>query len=179
MPLPKESTGTIDDIYALPDGQRAEIINGVWYDMAPPSRLHQQIVQYLSMSIGNHVKAHGGSCQVYPAPFAVFLFADDTTYVEPDVSVVCNLDKLDDRGCTGAPDIAIEVVSESSRTHDNLVKLNAYRDAGVREYWIVDPRRKLTKVISFHPEDYRDYAFGEPANSSVLEGLTLDFAEFA
>ena len=93
---------TIDDIYALPDGQRAELIDGQMYMMAPPSRRHQQILLSLSRRIADYIDKKGGSCEVDIAPFAVFLNADDKNYVEPDISVICSADKLTDKGCTGA-----------------------------------------------------------------------------
>ena len=104
MPLTQKSTYTTDDIYALPEGQRAELINGVIYEMAPPNRIHQEIVMNFSAAIHDYIKNNHGNCKVYPAPFAVFLNADDKTYVEPDISVICDPSKLDDRGCNGAPD---------------------------------------------------------------------------
>ena len=79
---------TIDDIYRLPEGQRAELIDGRLFMMASPSRRHQEIVHFLDRTIGNYVQSKRGECKVYPAPFAVFLNADDTVYVEPDVSVI-------------------------------------------------------------------------------------------
>ena len=88
MPMPQEKIYTTEDIYALPDGQRAELIDGRIYDMAPPSFRHQKILMELSAAIHRHIKSHGGSCEVLPAPFAVFLNKDDLNYVEPDISVV-------------------------------------------------------------------------------------------
>ena len=82
MPLLKTTTHTIDDIYALPDGQRAELIDGQIYNMAPPSPLHQELVMELSASLRNYIKKKGGNCKVYPAPFAVFLNQDNSNYVE-------------------------------------------------------------------------------------------------
>ena len=104
MPLPQERTYTIEDIYALPDGQRAELIDGKMYMMAPPRRIHQELVGQFTKIIGQYIDAHGGLCKIYPAPFAVFLNADDRNYVEPDISVVCDRNKLDEYGCSGAPD---------------------------------------------------------------------------
>ena len=105
MSLPQKKGYTVADIYNLPDGERAELIDGQIYDMTPPPmRVHQKIVIELSVIISNYIKENGGSCEVYPAPFAVFLNRDDKTYVEPDISVICDKDKLSDRGCEGAPD---------------------------------------------------------------------------
>lgn len=152
MPLLKNDIYTIDDIYALPEGQRAELIDGQIYDMAPPSPLHQELVQQLSRTIGNYIENKNGSCKVYPAPFAVFIKDDATNYVEPDISVICNKDKISHRGCEGAPDFIIEIVSPSSRKMDYSSKNALYSDAGVREYWIVDPARERTTVYRYEQD---------------------------
>ena len=99
MALSKEESYTIEDIYALPDGERAELIDGHIYYMAPPTYKHQKIVMELSASIRNYIKQHKGSCEVIPAPFAVHLDEASNTYVEPDISVICDKNKLDDNGC--------------------------------------------------------------------------------
>ena len=113
MPILKKSRYTIKDIYALPEGERAELINGRIYAMAPPNRLHQKLVMELSHIIKSYIEKNNGECEVYPSPFAVFLNKDEKTYVEPDISVIRDKDKLNDRGCAGAPDFVIEVVSKS------------------------------------------------------------------
>lgn len=152
MPLPKSNTYTIDDIYALPEGQRAELIDGQIYDMAPPSPMHQKLVYQLSRTIGNYIEKKGGSCEVYPAPFAVFVKEDDTNYVEPDISVICDKNKISNRGCEGAPDFVIEIVSPSSRKMDYSTKNALYADSKVREYWIVDPARERTTVYRYEDD---------------------------
>ena len=152
MPLPKNNSYTIEDIFALPEGKRAELIDGQIYDMAPPSPFHQKLVMELSATIRNYIRAKGGSCEVYPAPFAVFLNKDTQNYVEPDISVICDVDKIDHKGCNGAPDFIIEIVSPSSQRMDYLTKLLKYRSAGVREYWIVNPVTKTVQVYSFDKE---------------------------
>ena len=125
MPLLKTTTHTIDDIYALPDGQRAELIDGQIYNMAPPAPLHQELVMELSASLRNYIKKKGDNCKVYPAPFAVFIKDDDSNYVEPDISIVCNSNKISHRGCEGAPDFIIEIVSPSSRKMDYSTKMRS------------------------------------------------------
>ena len=144
---------TIEDIYALPDGQRAELIDGDMYMMSPPSRMHQKLVHQLDKVIGNYIDSHQGRCEVYPAPFAVFLNADNHTYVEPDLSIICDKTKLDDRGCNGAPDWVIEIVSYNSQRMDYMTKLFKYRDAGVREYWIVNPEKETILTYFFESEE--------------------------
>ena len=152
MPLLKNDIYTIEDIYALPEGRRAELINGHIYDMAPPSPLHQALVQQLSRTIGNYIESKSGTCKVYPAPFAVFIKDDDTNYVEPDISVICDKSKISNRGCEGAPDFVIEIVSPSSRKMDYSLKNTLYSDANVREYWIVDPARERTTVYRYEQD---------------------------
>lgn len=152
MPLPKSDDYTIDYIYSLPEGQRAELIDGVVYDMAPPSRIHQKIQHALAWSIETHIRKNNGSYEVYPAPFAVFLNGDDKTYVEPDISVICDNSKLNDKGCNGAPDFIIEIVSPGSRKMDYRTKMTLYADAGVREYWIADPEKERTTVYRYEKD---------------------------
>lgn len=128
--LKKQTVYTISDIYALPDGERAELIDGQIYNMAPPGRLHQKISWKLHQAIANYIDSRNGLCEVYAAPFAVFLNDDDINYVEPDLSVIGDLSKLDDKGCHGAPDWVIEIVSSGSRSRDYMTKLFKYRTSG-------------------------------------------------
>lgn len=176
--LRKKEYHTIEDIYALPDGERAELIDGQIYDMAPPSRTHQRISSYLHNEIYNHMKKNGGSCEVYAAPFAVFLNEDDTIYLEPDISVICDLSKLDEKGCHGAPDWVIEIVSPGSKQMDYFKKLFLYRNAGVREYWIVDPTKKHMTVYRFEQETMEQYSFGEDAPVGIFEDFRIRLAIF-
>ena len=178
MPLPKDQTYTIEDIYALPDGQRAELIDGQLYMMAPPNRKHQKLVGEFYRSISNYIHNNHGSCEVYPAPFAVFLNADDKTYVEPDISVICDRNKLDDRGCKGAPDWIIEIVSPSSRRMDYRSKHNLYGDAGVREYWIVDPEKERVTVYHYEEDDAPTiFLFTQPIPVGTFEGFQVTVAD--
>lgn len=178
MSLPKEDIYTTKDIYALPDGERAELIDGKIYDMTPPNRLHQKIVTRLSGIIDRYISEYNGACEVYASPFAVFLNEDDKTYVEPDVSIICDRNKLDDKGCNGAPDWIIEVVSPSSQRMDYLTKLFKYRTAGVREYWIVDPAQERVQVYSFdEQEDFMQYSFDDDIPVGIYDGFTIKITE--
>lgn len=170
---------TIDDIYALPDGERAELIDGRIYDMAPPTRKHQRIAGELFALIREYIKAGNGSCEVDIAPFAVFLNKDDSNYVEPDISVICDKSKLTDKGCFGAPDWIIEIVSPGSRRVDYHMKLFKYRSAGVREYWIVDPEKYRIFVYNFELEDTIDYAFSDSIKAGIYDDLYIDFSGIA
>lgn len=176
MPLPKH-VYTAEDYWNLPDGVRAELIDGELWGLASPSRKHQEIVMEVSSGLKSFIESHGGSRKVYPAPFAINLFDDDSTFVEPDVTVICDCSKLSDRGCEGAPDLAVEVISPSSREMDYLSKLNLYREAGVLEYWICDPLRERTLVYSFVEEEPRSiYPFAEPVVSALFPGFSIDLS---
>jgi Uma2 family endonuclease len=174
MAIAKEDVYTIEDIYALPDGQRAELIDGQMHMMTPPNRLHQKLINEISYHINHYIKEHHGSCEVYPAPFAVFLGADNRTYVEPDISVICDKDKLDARGCSGAPDWIIEVISPSTQHMDYGTKLFLYRSAGVREYWIVNPVKKAVNVYNFETDGHNClYSFDDNIPVGIYENLTI------
>ena len=179
MPLPREQVYTTDDIYALPDGERAELIDGQIYMMGTPSRIHQKLVGQLSRIIGNYIESNHGSCEIYPAPFAVFIKKDDKNYVEPDISVICDKSKLSDRGCEGAPDFIIEIVSPSSRRMDYYKKCTLYAESGVREYWIVDPKRETVLCYFFEGEDYPHmYTFDDIIPVMIYDGkLEINFAD--
>lgn len=177
MPLPKERLYTIEDIYALSDGERAELIDGQIYYMAPPSRKHQGIVGELFAAIRDYIRKNNGSCRIYPAPFAVFLSKDDTTYVEPDISVICDSKKLNDKGCSGAPDWIIEIVSSGSRRMDYYTKLFKYRSTGVREYWIVDPDKNEITVWDFEGDDVEEYTFHDIIHAHIYNDLAVDFSK--
>ena len=177
--LAQERIYTIDDIYSLPDGERAELIDGRIYYMAPPNRKHQTIARELFSTVSSYIRSKGGVCEPLFAPFAVFLNEDDTNYVEPDISVICDPDKLNDKGCFGAPDWIIEIVSPSSRRMDYFTKLFKYRTAGVREYWIVDPDRKRIVVYDFESEDTKDYSFSDTVKVNIYDDLYINFSAIA
>ena len=173
MPQLKSKIYTSEDYWNLPEGERAELIDGQLYAMTPPLRLHQRISSELSRKIGNFVAEHHGNCQVYAAPFAVNLNADDQTWVEPDISVICDPKKLTDQGCCGAPDFIVEIVSPASRKIDYLTKSTKYESAGVREYWIVDPEKERTTVYRYE-EDAAPVIF--PFSQSIQVGIYSDLS---
>lgn len=152
MPLPQKTVYTSEDYWNLPEGHRAELIDGRLYDMAPPSYLHQKLVSAFTVIFSNHIKSQGGFCDVIPAPFAVNLTENDETYVEPDISIICDKSKISDRGCEGAPDFIVEIVSPSSRRMDYNIKNAKYAEAGVREYWIVDPAKEHTTIYRYEED---------------------------
>lgn len=177
MEHPQERAYTIEDIYALPEGQRAELLDGQIYDMAPPLRLHQKLITALVSAIHQYIKSHNGNCEVYPAPFAVFLNNDDRNYVEPDISVICDKNILDDRGCNGAPDWVIEIVSPSTQQMDYGIKLFKYRTAGVREYWVVNPKTHIVNVFDFDSEKKSgQHSFEEDIPVCIYNDFSVNIA---
>ena len=148
MASAQRPTYTIDDIYALPDGQRAELIDGKMYMMAPPNARHQVIIFSLSRKIADYIDANQGSCKIYLAPYAVFLNADDKNYVEPDISVICDKSKLEDKGCNGAPD------------------------------WIVNPITKTVQIYSFdNEEDSSQFSFDDEIPVHIFDDLTIKLSD--
>ena len=178
MPLPQKKTYTSDDYWNLPEGDRAELIDGRLYAMAPPSRVHQKLIIQLGKTLANYIDNHRGDCEVYPAPFAVNLDADDENWVEPDISVICDKTRLTDKGCKGAPDLVIEIVSPSSRKMDYSTKNMLYSEASVREYWIVDPAKERTTVYRYE-EDAAPIIvpFTDPVTVGIYGDLTITIAD--
>lgn len=152
MPLSEKKQYTSEDYWNLPEGERAELIRGQLYAMAPPSLIHQKISVQLCKSIAQYLDTKKGACQVFAAPLAVNLDTLEETYVEPDVLIVCDPSKLEERGIKGAPDFIAEIVSPSSRKMDYVIKANLYLEAGVREYWIIDPVKKCTTIYHFEED---------------------------
>jgi len=182
MALPAEKARyTFADYLTWGEHERIELFEGEAVMMAPPSRVHQEILTELTRQLANFLE--GKRCKVYPAPFGVRLFEKDgdapedvDTVVEPDISVVCDRSKLDEHGCKGAPDLIIEILSPSTARHDRLVKLGQYQRAAVREYWIVSPAEKTVQVFlledgSLIPHEvYGDTGIAEV---NVLEGCFI------
>lgn len=182
MPVPMHDCKTAEDYWALPESVRAELVDGELYDMAPPSIAHQKLAGGIYRSLANHIEAVGGPCLALLSPVAVNLNADDTTYVEPDVLVVCDPEKLSDRACEGAPDLTVEVVSPSSQRMDYLTKADRYARAGVREYWIVDPQTRKTAVYRYERGDVVPtfYPFETPVPVGIWDdGFAVAVAQLA
>ncbi len=177
MALEHERICTIEDIYALPEGQRAELIDGQMYMMAPPGTVHQRISYALARKISDYIDRKKGSCEVFLAPFAVFLNQDDRNYVEPDISVICDKSKIDDQGCNGAPDWVIEVTSPSNPQYDYGIKLFKYRTAGVREYWIVNPQKKSVMVYDLENEKSNQYTFEDDVPVCIYDDFIISISD--
>ena len=178
MPLPKQGHfNTYADYYQWDDGNCYELIEGEPYMMSPaPSTTHQRISSRLHREISLFLK--GKTCEAFYAPFDVRLFGlgdDDTTVVQPDLSVICDHSKIDDRGCNGAPDFVIEILSPSNGNHDTFTKYYLYRSAGVREYWVIDPVNKSIQMHFFETNEYNIAVYGETEKviPHVLEGCEI------
>ena len=171
---------TLDDYYAIPDERRVELIDGVIYDMSSPSLIHQTILGELHLQFRACTDAHGGNCEIYLSPCDVQLDRDNKTMLQPDLIVICRDHDRTARCLTGAPDLTIEILSPSTRSKDMLLKLNKYYNAGVREYWIVDPKSKEVYVYCFTKTDFKPevYSFDSQIPIHISDGTcNIDFAK--
>ena len=185
MPLPQGKRYTLADALTWDESERIELIDGYPVIMAPPVRRHQEISGELFGQLREYLK--GKKCKVYAAPFAVRLFEQNSDYpedvdtlVEPDISVVCDASKLDNIGCKGAPDLVIEILSPTTQRHDRVTKFNLYQQAGVREYWIVDPDGKSVQVFVLDGGHYVAKDFGTAKDTvkvNVLEDCAIDLSQ--
>ena len=178
---------TYADYLKWPDDVRAEIIHGIAYMMSPPLTSHQRVSMRLSQFISNFLERK--TCEVFAAPFGVRLFPkedmSDDTVVEPDIVVICDPSKIDERGCNGAPDLIIEILSPSSRRKDRSIKRELYQKANVREYWMISPEDREIEVHLFENNSIKFYGKNEPETPEdeklpeivpvfVLPGLQID-----
>ena len=187
IPLSQEDRRyTYADYLTYPDDERWEIIGGVPYMQSAPTPIHQEILMELSKQIAVYLT--GKTCKICPTPFCVRLpqggyeenEKDVKNIVEPDISIICDKSKIDDKGCYGAPDMIIEIISPSSIKRDRFIKFNLYEKAGVKEYWIVEPDQKLVSVFLLQkserfsrPEMYTDE---DSISVSIFPNLIIDFS---
>ncbi|MCL2055736.1 MAG: Uma2 family endonuclease [Oscillospiraceae bacterium] len=167
--------------YAMssPESERRELMDGVPYAMSSPSERHQDVSGELFVRL--HAFLKGKPCKVFHAPFDVRLNAneEDNTVVQPDLLVVCDKSKLDGKSCKGAPDLVIEIISPSSLRHDRMLKYGRYMQAGVREYWIVEPDTKLVQVCTLQNNRYVVEVYDETSGIpvKVLDGCIIEMAD--
>ena len=174
----KDKKYTLDDYYALPEERRVELIDGVIYDMAAPSAIHQRILGDLYVLFRECADKYGMPCEVFLSPFDVHLDKDNYTMVQPDLLAVCG--ETDEEIVTryeGAPDLVIEILSPSSRQHDMILKYKKYMEAGVREYWIVDPENLRVIAYYFEENDLPTlYTFEDAIPVKISDGeCSVDF----
>lgn len=179
---------TYKDYCSWPDDERWELIDGIAYNMSPaPSRQHQELSRELFARLYDVLKDK--ECETYYAPFDVRLPDTDTaeedqtfTVVQPDIVVVCDLSKLDDRGCKGAPDLIIEILSPSTAAKDLKIKRDLYERHGVKEYWLVHPTDKTVMIYNSIVDDNQYgkadvYAGEDIIVSQVIEGLKINLID--
>ncbi|MBR1703246.1 MAG: Uma2 family endonuclease [Lachnospiraceae bacterium] len=175
---------TLEDYLALPEGTRVELIDGVFYDMATPTGLHQRLILKIAKVLDDFVEKNGGKCITLMAPFDVQLFHDNKTCVQPDILVLCDREQLRSNSLDGAPDLVVEVASPSNWRMDALIKRQKYFEAGVREYWIVFPEDKRILVYRFEAREGQDcpvpaeYTFADKVPVGIWDGACrVNFAE--
>jgi len=178
--LKEEARYTYADLLEWDEDVRAELHDGEAIMMSPPLTKHQSVSGELFFQIRTYLE--GKTCKVFAAPFGVRLFpkkdkSDDTVF-EPDIVVICDSEKLDERGSNGPPDLVIEIISPSTAKYDRIYKLRKYQKAGVREYWIVDPETKTVQVCILENGRYVVSVYDETdkAPVAVLEGCEIDLA---
>lgn len=181
----KEDLGpyTVDDYMKLPEDVRVELIDGYFYDMASALPLHQQILGQMHLQVYNCIEKSGRRCEVYLAPSDVQLDCDIYTMVQPDLYVICELQDPKQHAFQGAPEFVVEILSPSTRSHDKVRKFRKYRNAGVKEYWIIDPENRKVMVFDFSqdPEGSRkEYCFEDMIPIGVSGGTCeIDFAKIS
>lgn len=180
MALGTRQLYTTEDIMALPDGVRAELIDGEIFYMSSPNVTHQRLLLNLAVAFHSYQKQGKGGCETFIAPFAVFPLRDKYNYVEPDLMILCPSEedeRLQNDGIHGAPDFVLEIVSPSSRRMDYVRKLNKYSEAGVREYWIVDPSKEQITVYDLTNDEISFYTFEDKVPVGIYSDFSIDFTE--
>ena len=169
---------TVKDVEALPEDKRVELIDGVLYDMAGTTVLHQKIARFIYVKLYAYIEGKGGLCQVFFAPLDVQLDKDEYTLLEPDIFIICDRQKDIKKRIWGAPDWVAEVISPSTKFKDYITKSQKYMNAGVREYWIVDADAGKVTVYSKNGEDFNMevYPLSVPVPVGIYDDLKLDLS---
>lgn len=172
----KQGHYTLDDYYALPDDQRVELIDGYFYDMAAPSRTHQLISGEVHRQISNFILDNNGKCEVYIAPTDVQINKDNRTMVQPDVLILCHDEKIMNRCIYGAPEFILEVLSKSTAKKDKTKKVQLYKNAGVKEYWMLNQDKRVMIVYYFDKDEQLIWRLDKPLPIGIYDGrLKIDF----
>jgi len=167
--------------WELDEGERYEIIYGEAFAMSGPSTRHQAVSRQIVLLLGNYLQ--GKPCQVFYAPYDVRLFYEedesDDTVVQPDIMVICDKDKIGPEGCRGAPDLVIEILSPSNTALEMERKRKLYRQAGVREYWVVDAEDNSITAYCFKDGAIatNSYEASDALPVSVLPGLSISLGQ--
>lgn len=181
----KNKIYTYTDYMSYDEGEKIEIINGHIYNMSPaPSRIHQKIISELITTLNVYIRSNNGPCEVYPSPFDVFLSDNEDiqnckNIVQPDVSIICDKNKLNNKGCLGAPDMIIEIVSPYNPSNDYVRKLSLYEQFKVREYWIINPMKET--ILVYRLDENNQYAapdshtFKDKVKVGIYDNLEIDF----
>lgn len=174
----KQGEYTLEDYYAIPNDRRVELIDGVIYDMAAPTSIHQILVTQIWIHFYQHIQEKKGNCLPIVSPIDVQLDCDERTMMQPDVIVVCDRDRVKSH-IYGHPDLVVEILSPSSRKLDNRIKLGKYAEAGVKEYWIVDPEKRKLLVYNFEAGEWPTiYGFEDKIPVHIFtEECEIDFSE--
>lgn len=170
---------TIEDYYNIPDDIRVELIDGVIYGMSSPSYVHQIISIKIAAMLEDYIEKNAGRCKVFAAPLDVRLDKDDKTILQPDVGVVCDQEKNTQKGVVGAPDFIVEIVSPATKKKDTTIKFQKYKQAGVKEYWVVDPEHKVVRVYELVKNDEVTlYGFENHVPVGIFDGkCSIDFSK--
>lgn len=181
----KNKTYTYTDYMSYAEGEKIEIIDGHIYNMSPdPSRIHQKIISELITTLNVYIRSNNGPCEVYPSPFDVFLsdnkdIQNCKNIVQPDVSVIYDKNKLNNKGCLGAPDMIIEIVSPYNPSNDYVRKLSLYEQFNVREYWIINPMKETILVYRLDENNQYaapdSYTFKNKIKVGIYDNLEIDF----
>lgn len=181
----EEKSYTYEDLLKFDDDKRYELIDGKLYLMGSPNYRHQFILGELFRQFANYLK--GKNCKVFVAPLDIRLDApqkgNKAKYVvQPDLIVMCNKEKIDERGIVGVPDLAIEILSPTTKQHDKLVKFNLYQHYKIREYWIIDIEEQIIYPYILNDEGIytlpKMYEITEDIKVNVLDNLTISLKEF-
>ena len=185
----KNKIYTYEDYLTFPDDERIEIIEGELFNMASPAVIHQSLSIEISSEIRNYIKSNKGDCKVFTAPFDVVLKNDNanvknsSNVVIPDISVICDKNKLSDgKKCIGSPDMIVEIISPSNASNDYITKLNLYQKYNVKEYWIVSPKERKIFVYTLKKENYYGmpniFTFDDKVKVNIYDDLEIDFSTF-